>query len=97
MNAVRRFFRRLRWVLFGGALHLLGCSDPKDARSTDDKAVACSTKGAFLIALHGGTCSTEVQLALDNLVRMDPDCNAIFGDAGVKVVCNVPADAGAGQ
>ncbi len=53
------------------------------------KAV-CVAKGETVIALTDSP--TEQALRLENLVRFDDDCRAVFGDAAVKITVTESLD-----
>ncbi len=75
-------------ALAGVFLSLPGCAlfgEPNTAQY-DTAATACAAKGRYVRARYR-TCSPEMIAALDDLVRTDPDCRAVFHGSGVSGRC----------
>lgn len=70
-------------------LFLAGCAaglaDGKPPTFTEAEMhkARCTAKGEVVIALTEG--ETEQELRLQNLIRLDDDCKAVFGSAPVKI------------
>jgi len=73
------------WLICG--VGLLRCAEQQDLPSLLDSAMKCHQRGLAL-ADHGGSCE-ERRFQLELLVHSDPDCMAVYRDAGTGLVCIV--------
>ncbi len=72
---MKRFFRRLRWILFGGSLHLIGCahnSEPPKVPTAEllEMSAAAGCKVAIDRHIADAHTCDEAQL----WTNADPDC-----------------------